>query len=127
MIMAPGRVWVLASFFFKGCPMSNRFLSHFLVLFLSVASASAGAADLKNVNAQLYQVQLTEAKKGDARAQYFLGEMYERGLGTTQNIDEAFKWYAKAAQQGDPLAKRKMGYRAMIEKDLKQQMLSTHR
>jgi TPR repeat protein len=107
----------------QGYVMSTRFLSHLLVFFLSVTSVSAGAADLKDADVRLFQVQLAQAMKGDARAQYYLGEMHEQGLGTRQNIDEAFKWYAKAAKNGDSWAKRKLAHRAEIEEDLRQKKL----
>jgi TPR repeat protein len=100
--------------------MSIRILSHLLVLFLSATSVSAGAAGLNDANERLFRVQLALAMKGDARAQYFLGEMHEQGLGTPQDIDEAFKWYAKAAAKGDSGAKRKLTYRAKIEEGLRQ-------
>jgi len=109
------------------CIMSIRFLSHLLVLFLSVTSVSAGAAGLNDTNDQLFQLQRAQAMKGDARAQYYLGEMYERGLGTSQNIDEAYKWYAKAAQKGDSWAKSKLALRAKIEEDLRQKNLRKDR
>lgn len=101
--------------------MSIRVLSHLLVLFLSVTSVSAGAAGLEDADERLFQVQLALAMKGDARAQYFLGEMHEQGLGTRQNIDEAFKWYAKAAEKGESWAKRKLAHRAEIEENLRQE------
>ncbi len=41
------------------------------------------------------------AENGDVNAQWGLGDMYERGLGTESNIDKAKEWYQKAAQQGD--------------------------
>lgn len=65
--------------------------------------------------------------KGDTRAQYYLGEMYERGLGTSQNIDEALKWYAKAAQKGDSWAKSKLALRAKFDEDLRQKQLRKDR
>ena len=112
---------------FQGYVMSTRFLSHLLVFFLSVTSVPASAADLKDADERLFQVQLAQALKDDARAQYYLGEMYEQGLGTRQNIDEAFKWYAKAAKNGDSLAKRKLTHRAEIEEDLRQKKLRKER
>jgi TPR repeat protein len=112
---------------FRGCNMSIKFLSHLLVWFLLLASVPAGAADLKDINKQLFQVQLTQAMKGETRAQYYLGEMYEQGLGTSQNLDEAFKWYTKAAQKGDSLAKRKLAHRTEIEEDLRQKHLRNER
>lgn len=40
-----------------------------------------------------------EANKGDASALFRLGEIYHLGLGVTQNVDEAFKWYRLASRQ----------------------------
>lgn len=40
------------------------------------------------------------AISGDHEAQYALGYMYYRGLGTTQNIDIARGWFREAAQAG---------------------------
>ncbi len=90
-----------------------------LLLFTLFTSVPAGAAGLEDADARLFRVQLSLAEKGDTRAQYYLGEMHEQGLGTKQNIDEAFKWYAKAAEHGDRWAKRKLEHRAEIEADLK--------
>lgn len=40
------------------------------------------------------------AKSGDAKAQSFLGLMYEREYGVDQDYAAAFQWYQKAAEQG---------------------------
>ena len=44
-----------------------------------------------------------------------------------KNIDEAFKWYAKAAEKGYSWAKRKLARRAEIEEDLRQKKLRKER
>ncbi len=44
------------------------------------------------------------AEQGDADAQFLLGGMYEHGQGVTQNSQQAFGWYQKAAEQGDAKA-----------------------
>jgi hypothetical protein len=56
--------------------MSIKFLSHLLVMFISVASVSAGAVGLNDTDERLFQAQRVQAMKGDARAQYYLCEMY---------------------------------------------------
>jgi Sel1 repeat len=48
-----------------------------------------------------------KAEKGDAVAQFDLGNRYYHGIGTTTNYEEAAKWVRKAAQQG--LAKAQVG------------------
>ncbi len=40
------------------------------------------------------------AEQGNAKAQFNLGVMYDRGLGVPQDYAEAVKWYRKAAEQG---------------------------
>jgi TPR repeat protein len=44
------------------------------------------------------------AEKGDARAQYSLAVMYNDGIGTKKDPDEAMLWFRKSAAQGHPLA-----------------------
>lgn len=101
--------------------MSVRYTCFFLFLFLLIPGMPANSADLDDVDKRLYRVQLSIAEKGNSRAQYYLGEMHEQGLGTKQDIDEAFKWYAKAAEQGDPLAKRKLAHRQEIIAEIKKE------
>lgn len=42
----------------------------------------------------------TAAEHGDARAQYGLGVLHWRGLGAPSDLQEAARWFAKAARQG---------------------------
>jgi len=49
------------------------------------------------------------AEAGDARAQFDIGSMYERGLGVRQDYGEAARWYRRAAEQGDVDAQRILG------------------
>ena len=101
--------------------MSARATHFFLFLFLLTPAMPAHSAGLDDADERLFKVQLTMAEKGDTRAQYYLGEMHEQGLGTKQDVDEAFKWYAKAAEQGDPMAKRKLAHRQEIINDIKKE------
>ena len=50
------------------------------------------------------------AKQGDARDQFNLGLMYDKGVGVTQDYAEAVKWYRKAAEQGDARAQHNLGF-----------------
>jgi len=51
-----------------------------------------------------------EAAKGSARAQYFLGLLYEKGAGPrSRDADKAFEWFEKAATQGHARAQFKVG------------------
>ena len=40
------------------------------------------------------------AEQGHAKAQYYLGDMYENGRGASQDCEEAAKWYRKAEENG---------------------------
>lgn len=108
---------------FAGGSMAIRSTYSFLFLFLLMPGAPADSAGLDDADERLFKVQLAMAEKGDSRAQYYLGEMHEQGLGTRQNIDEAFKWYAKAAEQGDSLAKRKLAHRQEIIREIKKEQI----
>ena len=50
------------------------------------------------------------AKKGDARAQFRLGYLYEFGLGVRQDYGQAMLWYRKAADQGDANGQYNLGH-----------------
>lgn len=56
------------------------------------------------------------AEKGDATAQYSLGQMYEQGKGVAQDYQEAYKWYRLSAEQGNTRAQYSLG--GMHEKGL---------
>ncbi len=101
--------------------MSFRSTYFFLFLFLLMPGMPANSTGLDDADERLFKVQLAMAEKGNTRAQYYLGEMHEQGLGTKQNVDEAFKWYAKAAEQGDPMAKRKIALRREIISEIKKE------
>ena len=99
--------------------MSVRDLRRWLFMILLITGVPVKATGLDDADERLFRVQLAMAEKGDVRAQYYLGEMHEQGLGTRQNLGEAFKWYEKAAEHGDAWAKRKLLHRAEIEASAK--------
>ena len=99
--------------------MSVSYLRHWLFIILLMTGMPAKAAGLDDADERLFRAQLAMAQKGNVRAQYYLGEMHEQGLGTEQNLSEAFKWYTKAAERGDAWAKRKLEHRAEIEANAK--------
>ena len=49
------------------------------------------------------------AELGDRLGQFFLGSMYDEGLGVTQDYVKAVFWYKQAAEQGDPSAQARLG------------------
>ena len=44
------------------------------------------------------------AEEGQVMAQFHLGRMYLDGKGVPKDLEEAVKWFRKAADQGDALA-----------------------
>ena len=58
----------------------------------------------------LFDFQMKLAKKGNAEAQFKVGEMYETGFGVKEDKAEAASWITKAADQGHETASFKLLY-----------------
>lgn len=71
-----------------------------LILFLPSISRADG----------LFDFQMKMAKKGNAEAEYKVGEMYETGFGVKKDMNEAMNWTTKSASQGHETAKFKLLY-----------------
>ncbi|MFV1993260.1 MAG: hypothetical protein ACC635_05090 [Acidiferrobacterales bacterium] len=56
----------------------------------------------------LFTVQMKLALKGKSHDQYFLGVMYEEGLGSDVDLKSARMWYEKSARQNYALAIKKL-------------------
>jgi serine/threonine protein kinase len=61
---------------------------------------------------------LIAAEQGHAKAQFFLGEMYEHGTGVTKDVPKAVEWYHKAAEQGNADAQYTLGTKYRNGKDI---------
>ncbi len=66
------------------------------------------AYDRANYSTAL-KVWLDKAKEGDAEAQTYVGEIYEKGLGLTPDYGLAHEWYTRAAASGHTRAKINLG------------------
>jgi hypothetical protein len=55
------------------------------------------------------RVWMDDASQGDATAQNYVGEIYERGLGAAPDYAEAAQWYRRAADQGFERAMLNLG------------------
>ena len=62
------------------------------------------------------QAWLAEAELGDAQAQYFVGQIFEKGLGTEPDYVRAAQWYRRAAEQEHSAAQVTLGY--LLERGL---------
>jgi len=58
----------------------------------------------------LFDFQMKLAKKGNAEAEYKVGEMYETGFGVKKDMTEAMNWITKSANQGHETAGFKLLY-----------------
>ncbi len=62
------------------------------------------------------QTWLEQAKQGNAEAQAYVGEIYEKGLGLPADYKAAFIWYSRSAEQNNSRAQINLGY--LYEKGL---------
>ncbi len=78
-----------------------------LVIFLALAGTARAEFQkgLDAWNGGDYKTAFEEfkqaAEQGDARAQFYLGEAYNRGRGVLQDYADALTWYRKAAEQNN--------------------------
>jgi uncharacterized caspase-like protein len=67
------------------------------------------ASDRANFSTAL-RIWLEAAEAGDAEAQYYVGEIYEKGLGTEPDYAKAAEWYRRSAEQGYARAQTNLGF-----------------
>lgn len=58
---------------------------------------------------EIYSQTLPKAESGDAKEQYKLALMFEKGNGVKKSVAKAFRWYEKSAEQGHDKAIFKVG------------------
>ncbi len=58
---------------------------------------------------ELFKLTKARAEKGDAEAQFNLGDMYSKGDGVPEDDREAVKWLHKSAEQGYATAQNNLG------------------
>jgi uncharacterized protein len=66
-------------------------------------------ADISREDSTEFRENLLPAQQGDAKAQVFVGYLYETGQGVTQNYTKAAEWYQRAAVQGNAGAQAQLG------------------
>ena len=88
----------------------NMLLLLVMVFFAEVSSLQADG---------LFDFQMKLAKKGNAEAQFKVGDMYETGFGVKTNMKEAEVWTSKAAKQGHETAGFKLLYWDMKKNGMK--------
>lgn len=75
-----------------------------LVVLLFTAVPASSDQEKEEVELAIFTQYLEQAKAGDVTAQFVVARRFERGIGTTKNIEEAYVWYHRAAEKGHPLA-----------------------
>lgn len=60
------------------------------------------------------------AEQGNVKAQFYLGQMYEKGEGVRFDYNQVVKWYTLAAEQGDAKAQSTLGKMYKEGKGVKQ-------
>ncbi len=92
-----------------GMKVIKQLMFIFILLFPLLVSAGI-PLQLSNVSAGLFRFQMSLAEKGNAEAQYKVGEMYELGKSVPKDMSNALSWYEKAAEQGHTKAGYKILY-----------------
>ncbi len=88
-----------------------------LALCILMTTGVSARADVKSGLSLMYQGDYADAlqelqasaKSGDVDAEYWLGHMYEQGLGVKRDAAQAVTWWTTAAQGGSVPAKRALG------------------
>jgi TPR repeat protein/transglutaminase-like putative cysteine protease len=69
---------------------------------------------VKAFEAQNYKLAMARlkpfAERGNAKAQSYMGSMYETGRGVIRSYSEAIRWYLLAACQGDAFSQTRLGF-----------------
>ncbi len=86
-----------------------RWAKYIVFALAMVFSNTAALAAVDYILEQKFHTELAKAEQGDAKAQYAIGEMYEKGRGIERNPRQAFSWYSKATQKGNMKAEYKLG------------------
>jgi TPR repeat protein len=63
------------------------------------------------------------AEQGEARAQFFLGYMYDSGWGVPRSAAQAASWFRKAAEQGDAVSQASLASAYLIGDGVSQNYL----
>ncbi len=81
-------------------------LWHMLIMLMVVFVTQISTANADG----LFDFQMKLAQKGNAEAQFKIGEMYETGFGVKQDMEQARIWINKAAAKGHVVAGYKLLY-----------------
>jgi uncharacterized protein len=66
-------------------------------------------ASTSDEDSTVFRENLLPAQQGDAKAQVFVGYLYETGQGVAQDYTKAAEWYRRAAEKGNATAQLQLG------------------
>jgi TPR repeat protein len=66
------------------------------------------------------------AEQGEARAQFYLGMLYENGDGVPEDFGKAREWYEKSAAQGDANAQFYLGLMCAFGRGTSMDLVQAH-
>ncbi len=78
-------------------------------LFSQMSESSSKFATREARDQALFYHLLARANRGIVAAQIYVGVLYSVGQGVVQDYNQAFKWFERAAAQGDPEALTSLG------------------
>lgn len=96
-----------------------------LILMIGFSSVTHAAGDY--VWEEKFKKALPKAEQGDAKSQYAVGEMYEKGKGAERDAKSAFSWYLKAAEQSNKKAAYKTGLAYLKGNGVKKDYKKAHK
>jgi TPR repeat protein len=79
--------------------LTRRTVAVCLVAVLPFAAVT-GEVLAADFDKPVFEFQSKLANQGNAKAQYFLAQMYEQGRGTAADAEQAKHWYEQAKQNG---------------------------
>jgi TPR repeat protein/tRNA A-37 threonylcarbamoyl transferase component Bud32 len=97
-----------AQYYYKAAVMNSFVAKYKLAKLWQAHHAPQYEPQIRQVSASAFADCKPLAEKGYPYAQFALGQMYEFGIGTSKDLNEAMKWYKKAAEGGDPDAKKRL-------------------
>ena len=98
----------------------------FAVLAVTMLCSTLSLAAGDYVLEDKFRSELAKAEQGDSKAQYAIGEMYEKGRGTERDPRQAFSWYSKASQKGNMKAEYKLGMAYLSGKGIRKNSRKAH-
>lgn len=87
----------------------EAFLVMVVAAFVFAGALSLPVFALDDDDSPTLRENLLPAQQGDAKAQVFVGYLYETGQGVKRDYAKAAKWYEKAARQGNVTAQTQLG------------------